>query len=43
MATNVYKSTEFVYRTPVYVLKLQGPLINGQKAEVTINEIRLIL
>ena len=41
MATDVYESTEFVYGTPVYVLKLQGPLINGQKAKITINGIRL--
>ncbi|CAB5149739.1 unnamed protein product [Rhizophagus irregularis] len=41
MAVNIEESTEFKNGQAWYVLRLYGPLINGQKAVITITEIQV--
>ncbi|RIB10232.1 hypothetical protein C2G38_2250893 [Gigaspora rosea] len=41
MAVDVEESTEFINSQPWYILRLYGPLINGQKAVVSITGIQV--
>ena len=41
MPTDIEESNEYINGTPYYILRLYGPLINGQKAVVTITGIKV--
>ncbi|RHZ77980.1 hypothetical protein Glove_168g155 [Diversispora epigaea] len=41
LPTDIKESNEYINRTPHYILRLYGPLINGQKAVVTITGIKV--
>ena len=41
MPVDIEESNEYINQTPHYVLRLYGPLINGQKAVVTITGIKV--
>ena len=41
MPTDIEESNEYIKGTPYYILRLYGPLINGQKAAITITGIKV--